>query len=585
MALYSKPACKRILSPATKLLVVFLYLTLGVLFYHVGNTVHKRCTDETIAGECGVPDASTVHEDAAFVQCSLTCTESWTVIDALYFSMVTMSTVGFGDLTPGDSWGARLFTCIFIITGIAGPFLIISIELGWVLNRLESSFRTAVMKGSASVAVDLDGDGNIDYEEPPNAVRYYLGGFSFWIVIIMSMNLLSAAIYTLADPSMGYSNALYLCWVTATTVGFGDVGIVTQSARVWSCIHIAVSVGTLGAFIGKAGALQADRHKQLQRVKLLKKKLDKDLICSLDQEGNGVDKFEFVIGMLVRLEMVQWSDVEPFIAQFETMDVDGSGRLTERDLAAMVATLAAKVGAKTPKSGKLSLPRPTISSRFARVAPAGQSTELTLKKEYQHVSRGSVARSSTGSATDHLASPLGSSAARVGEMIRDGSPGRYPSPTKHSRFESPLRVMTPASPQKSVGRSDNSCSQQQRALAQEAYPFAGGFDGHLTLPPSPMPTPLGVSSTPAPSHSREHFAHVANGRSSADDGVHSAPRLPPISGSAGVGAHHGIGAHESRLPTFSFRPRLSATAGNLPMTSPSHFQPSHGLQRPPAPPY
>ena len=31
--------------------------------------------------------------------------------------------------------------------------------------------------------------------------------------------------------------------------------------------------------------------------------------------GKGVDKFEFVIGMLVRLEIVRWSDVYPFVAQ------------------------------------------------------------------------------------------------------------------------------------------------------------------------------------------------------------------------------------------------------------------------------
>lgn len=558
MAFYPAPAfCNRAFSRAAKALVVILYLTLGVLFYHVGDAVHKECTDETIALACGVSDASIISEDAAFVQCSLSCTESWTVIDALYFSMVTMSTVGYGDLTPGDRWEARLFTCFFIIIGIAGPFLIISIELGWVLNQLESKFRSVITMGSVTVAVDLDGDGEDDFEEPPRAIRYYLGGFSFWIVIIMLSNVVSAAVYIMVDPAIGYGNALYHCWVTATTVGYGDIGMNTQGARAWSCIHIAVSVGTLGAFIGKAGALREDRHKQLKRVALLKKKLDKDLICSLDQEGNGVDKFEFVIGMLVRLEMVHWSDVAPFIAQFEKLDVDGSGRLTEQDLAAMVATLAAKMGSKAPKSLKLDRPKPTVNSQLASPAPPGHTAGLTPNKPWQQVARAIDARSFTGSATVHLASSPGSSAARGGNIARDGSPLRYPLPAKRSSLRGPPGVMTPASPQKGAGRSDNMWNQQQRALAHGMHPVSSGFDRNPMLSPSPLPTPSGMPSILSNPPSREQYARVARERPHSDEGVHSAQRLPPIPFSSGTVTRHGIGYPEVQLPTFSFKPQLS----------------------------
>ena len=38
---------------------------------------------------------------------------------------------------------------------------------------------------------------------------------------------------------------------------------------------------------------------------LLKKQLDPELVLSLDKDGDGVDKCEFVVGMLVKLEMVR----------------------------------------------------------------------------------------------------------------------------------------------------------------------------------------------------------------------------------------------------------------------------------------
>ena len=41
--------------------------------------------------------------------------EDWTIIQALYFSVVTLTTVGYGDLTP-TSAGTQIFTIIYILT-------------------------------------------------------------------------------------------------------------------------------------------------------------------------------------------------------------------------------------------------------------------------------------------------------------------------------------------------------------------------------------------------------------------------------------------------------------------------------------
>jgi voltage-gated potassium channel len=43
--------------------------------------------------------------------------EDWTIIEALYFSVVTLTTVGYGDLTP-TSAGTQIFTIIYILTGL-----------------------------------------------------------------------------------------------------------------------------------------------------------------------------------------------------------------------------------------------------------------------------------------------------------------------------------------------------------------------------------------------------------------------------------------------------------------------------------
>jgi hypothetical protein len=42
--------------------------------------------------------------------------EDWTVIEALYFCVVTLTTVGYGDFSP-TSAGTQIFTIIYVLTG------------------------------------------------------------------------------------------------------------------------------------------------------------------------------------------------------------------------------------------------------------------------------------------------------------------------------------------------------------------------------------------------------------------------------------------------------------------------------------
>jgi CBS domain containing-hemolysin-like protein len=44
--------------------------------------------------------------------------EDWSYVDSFYFSVVTASTVGFGDITP-DTTAAKLFAVLYILFGIS----------------------------------------------------------------------------------------------------------------------------------------------------------------------------------------------------------------------------------------------------------------------------------------------------------------------------------------------------------------------------------------------------------------------------------------------------------------------------------
>ena len=44
--------------------------------------------------------------------------EGWSLLDALYFSVITLATVGYGDLTPTTPI-AKIFTIVYVINGLS----------------------------------------------------------------------------------------------------------------------------------------------------------------------------------------------------------------------------------------------------------------------------------------------------------------------------------------------------------------------------------------------------------------------------------------------------------------------------------
>ena len=130
---------------------------------------------------------------------------------------------------------------------------------------------------------------------------------------------------------------------TATTVGYGDVPNITQSGRLWACVHIMLSVCLLGELISTFDTLGTQRKETLARVAQLSRKLDRQLLDQLlarakamrplvIRDGKGLTELEFVLAMCIELEVVKWDQVQPFIKQFRSLDVNGDARLGYEDL-------------------------------------------------------------------------------------------------------------------------------------------------------------------------------------------------------------------------------------------------------------
>ncbi|PID41352.1 MAG: hypothetical protein CSB48_14900 [Proteobacteria bacterium] len=68
--------------------------------------------------------------------------EHWTAVDALYFSVMTMTTVGYGDLTPTTSI-SKVFTIIYTFLSI-GNFVILTAKFAqMMLINYQKNFSSA----------------------------------------------------------------------------------------------------------------------------------------------------------------------------------------------------------------------------------------------------------------------------------------------------------------------------------------------------------------------------------------------------------------------------------------------------------
>ena len=252
-----------------------------------------------------------------------------TVWKALYFLMVTASTVGYGDMNPTNLWaGSQVFTIVYIFLGIGVVFAHMSDLISVLFKPLFRGSRAILERIFPQQGIDIDGDGTADFKVPRGPWLYFSKNLSGPILIVVAIQCLFAAVFC-AIEGWDFGTAMYHCLVTATTVGYGDVPIPSAAAKMWGIFHITISVSLIAAIIGSVGELAQRRDADAHKVNLLSGTLNVELMKSLDTDGNGVDKFEFVTGMLMKLHVLSEEDVEPFVRLFEEMDADGSGMLTE----------------------------------------------------------------------------------------------------------------------------------------------------------------------------------------------------------------------------------------------------------------
>merc|ERR1719263_483496 len=134
---------------------------------------------------------------------------------------------------------------------------------------------------------------------------------------------------------------LYYSVVTTTTIGFGDDAPQSPYGRIIGAIYLVFAVNEfMNALSQLADLPSAVRHAQDESDVL--EQFGKDLSASelrsvillscADPNSTRCSKEEFILGMLVRQNKLNFEDVETVGQQFDKYDVDRSGKLDVDDI-------------------------------------------------------------------------------------------------------------------------------------------------------------------------------------------------------------------------------------------------------------
>mmetsp|Transcript_446 Transcript_446/g.976 ORF Transcript_446/g.976 Transcript_446/m.976 type:complete len:340 (+) Transcript_446:239-1258(+) len=261
--------------------------------------------------------------------------EKWSFTDATYFLMVTLTTVGYGDITP-TTQASRLFTMFFVIFGIS----IVAVALVEVANffmekreELIKSTRTEVIKKAAA------NDGGVAEESeaadsPYAKFKEFLAAHpTVGLILNLGMYCLIAGGIFVWIEGWNMADSIYFTMITGTTVGFGDISPQTPQGRWFAVFFLPFAVIFVSTQLSSLANILLGKTEDTKVKALMSVDLSLEALLNMDTDGDGtITEFEFMKFMMVTAGMADEETLDSLHKRFEEMDADGSGALTREDI-------------------------------------------------------------------------------------------------------------------------------------------------------------------------------------------------------------------------------------------------------------
>eukprot|EP01018_Ginkgo_biloba_P040815 Gb_34391 [translate_table: standard] len=243
------------------------------------------------------------------------------VVDALYFCMVTLTTVGYGDLVPTGTL-PKLFVCGFVFAGMVLMSLFLSSAADYLIEIQEKLLIKSLKKHGFDQSISIENQTNSKTK------------WKLLITLAILLVLMGIGMVVLHEvEGLNFLDSFYCVCSTISTLGYGDKSFSTEGGRIFAVIWILVSTVCLAHFFLYIAEMRTEHMQWAWVYCVLGRRTTISDLEKADMDHDGaVSAAEFIIYKLKEMGKIEEQDAALVMKEFERRDVDKSRTLTESDL-------------------------------------------------------------------------------------------------------------------------------------------------------------------------------------------------------------------------------------------------------------
>jgi len=247
--------------------------------------------------------------------------ENWTYWESLYFCVISLSTVGYGDVTPSTNF-EKFFTVVYLYVGIAFVAGIVGGLVGLALGGMLEEDRTEEMESASPTPTGPKPWYTLSKDQ--REILRACGMIAF-------LTLIGSLVYYY-NEGMSWIDAVYFCMITLATVGYGDIDQKRETTKIFDIGFILIGVPLMALCVARFAHVSRRRH-QRQWVKTFEEQgVTMDVIRTIDRDDSGtIDRHEFLSYILLHMGKVKAIEINSINKLFDTLDADGGGTLDVND--------------------------------------------------------------------------------------------------------------------------------------------------------------------------------------------------------------------------------------------------------------
>jgi len=243
--------------------------------------------------------------------------EGWTWDESLYFALLIITTVGYGDITPKTNTG-KLIVAAYAVLAVA----VIAVALG-ALTELLLAHALAHAQEVAARRRKMAGAPKEDDSEDQEH------GTKFLVHAVLVCIALGAGIgIVMFFEGFSLTDGFYFSVITCTTIGFGDLYPTSTAGRalcgVWMVLGVAATAGCVSAF--QSWVMESSANSALPELSLIARDAEGPLDASHRADllrahrGGRIGRLEYLVWELTeRLKIVERDTVDDILSHVDTL--------------------------------------------------------------------------------------------------------------------------------------------------------------------------------------------------------------------------------------------------------------------------